>query len=48
MQSFFKIALIEEWKTQLGAYMIDYNTLIIEETIAKGTVFINNTASNSS
>jgi len=31
------IVLIEEWKKQLAAYLIDYNSLdIIKETIASG------------
>ena len=33
---FFITALFEEWKKQLGNYMIDYNTLIVKEIIAKG------------
>ena len=32
----FVIALVGEWKRQLGNYMIDNNTLKIEKMIAKG------------
>ena len=32
----FIIALIEEWKKQLGSYMIDYDTLTFVKVIAEG------------
>ena len=32
----FVITLGEEWKKQLGNYMIDYDTLTIVKVIAKG------------
>ena len=37
-QNFNITALIKEWKKQLGAHMIDYRTLIIEEIMAQGLV----------
>ena len=32
----FVTAKFEEWRKQLGTYMIDYNNLTFEEAIAKG------------
>ena len=32
----FLTARFEEWRKQLGTYMIDYNSLTFEEAIAKG------------
>ena len=32
----FITAKFEEWRKQLGTYMIDYNSLTFEEAIAKG------------
>ena len=37
--------VFNEWKKQLGGYIIDYNSLKIEETIAKG-LYINSTVIN--
>ena len=32
----FITAKFEEWRRQLGSYIIDYNSVILEEAIAKG------------
>ena len=32
----FITAKFEEWRRQLGSYIIDYNSVILEEVIAKG------------
>ena len=32
----FVTAKFEEWRKQLGTYMIDYNNLTFEKAIAKG------------
>ena len=32
----FVLALVEEWKKQLGNYIIDYDTLTIVKVIAEG------------
>ena len=32
----FTAPLFEQWKTLLGAHMIDYNKLTVKEVLAKG------------
>ena len=32
----FPVALIDQWKKKLGPYLIEYETLKVEEILAKG------------
>ena len=32
----FLVALIDQWKKKLGPYLIEYETLKVEEILAKG------------